>query len=64
MLRFYGEPPLSEVLSDPTIQVLMRADGTDTTRTCDILLKARRASATPRIAAREDEPSLLWRHRF
>jgi hypothetical protein len=64
MLRFYGEPALSEVLSDPIVQVLMRADGTDATRTCEILLKARRASAKPCVEAPKDRPSAIWRYRF
>jgi hypothetical protein len=42
MAGFCGEPALDEVLSDPIIHALMKADGTDVSQTCDILLKARR----------------------
>jgi hypothetical protein len=44
MARFCGEPALDEMLSDPIIRALMQADGTDASQTCDILLRARRAT--------------------
>jgi hypothetical protein len=44
MSRFCGEPALDEMLSDPIIRALMKADGTDVSQTCDILLRARRAA--------------------
>lgn len=45
MGRYCGEPALDEVLSDPIVQALMAADGIDVAQTCDILLKARCATA-------------------
>jgi hypothetical protein len=46
MPKFCGEPALDEMLSDPIIRALMKADGTDVSQTCDILLRARRATTT------------------
>lgn len=40
MDRFAGEPTLDEVLSDPIVHVMMKADGLDMLRLCEILLKA------------------------
>lgn len=45
MNRFAGEPTLDEVLSDPIIRRVMRADGIDMRRLCEILVKA--ASVVP-----------------
>lgn len=40
MDRFAGEPTLEEVLSDPIVFLMMKADGLDMLRLCEILLKA------------------------
>jgi hypothetical protein len=40
MNRFGGEPTLEEVLSDPIIHRMMRADGINMLRLCEILVKA------------------------
>lgn len=40
MDRFAGEPTLEEVLSDPIVHEMMKADGLDMLRLCDVLLKA------------------------
>jgi hypothetical protein len=40
-----GEPTLDEVLSDPIILTLMKADGTNLARLCDLLARARQSAA-------------------
>jgi len=47
MDRFAGEPTLDEMLSDPIIRRVMRADGIDMRRLCEILVKAASAVASP-----------------
>ena len=42
---FQGEPKLDDMLSDPLLHRLMKADGIDMRGLCEILLKA--ASARP-----------------
>ena len=46
---FQGEPKLDDMLSDPLLHRLMKADGIDMRRLCEILIKAasRVASANP-----------------
>jgi hypothetical protein len=40
MDRFAGEPTLEEVLSEPIVCLMMKADGLDMLRLCELLLKA------------------------
>lgn len=40
MNRFSGEPSLEDVLSDPIIEVMMKADGIDRRAVCAVLVKA------------------------
>jgi hypothetical protein len=43
MDRFAGEPTLDEMLSDPLVRTVMRADGIDRRGLCEILVKAAQA---------------------
>ena len=47
MDRFVGEPSLDEILSDPLIRTLMKADGIEMRRLCEVLVKAASALAVP-----------------
>ena len=40
MDRFVGEPSLDEILSDPLVRSLMKADGIEMRRLCEVLVKA------------------------
>jgi len=40
MDRFIGEPSLDEILSDPLVRSLMKADGIEMRRLCEVLVKA------------------------
>jgi hypothetical protein len=44
-MRFSGEPELAEMLSDPIVEALMRADGWDRRSVCASLLSAKEAVA-------------------
>jgi hypothetical protein len=39
------EPSLSQVLTDPVTQVLMRSDGVDPARLCNLIVEARQRIA-------------------
>jgi hypothetical protein len=56
MERFTGEPNLDEILSDPIIRSVMKADGIDMRRLCEILVKAAGASrlTTPALASSQE----------
>lgn len=45
MDQFAGEPTLDEVLSDPLLHRVMRADGINMKRLCEILVKASAAAS-------------------
>ena len=47
MDRFVGEPSLDEILSDPLVRSLMKADGIEMRRLCEVLVKAASALAVP-----------------
>jgi hypothetical protein len=47
MDRFIGEPSLDEILSDPLVRSLMKADGIEMRRLCEVLVKAASALAVP-----------------
>lgn len=47
---FQGEPKLDDMLSDPLLHRLMKADGIDMRRLCEILIKAASRVATPHRA--------------
>jgi hypothetical protein len=47
-MRFSGEPELRDILSDPIVEALMRADGWDRRAVCAELLSAKAATAQPR----------------
>ena len=52
---FQGEPKLDDVLSDPLLHRLMKADGIDMRRLCEVLLRAASAAASTE-ACREPAP--------
>ena len=52
---FQGEPKLDDMLSDPLLHRLMKADGIDMRRLCEILIKAASAVASAR-PCREPAP--------
>ena len=41
MTQFTGEPKLKDLLADPIIEVLMKADGVSPARLCETLRQAR-----------------------
>jgi hypothetical protein len=47
MDRFVGEPSLDEILSDPLVRSLMKADGIEMRRLCEVLVKAASVLAVP-----------------
>lgn len=47
MDRFVGEPSLDEILSDPLVRSVMKADGIEMRRLCEVLVKAASALAVP-----------------
>ncbi|HKT20104.1 MAG TPA: hypothetical protein VJR47_18770 [Stellaceae bacterium] len=47
MEHFVGEPTLDEILSDPLVRSIMKADGIEMRRLCEILVKAASALALP-----------------
>ena len=47
MDRFVGEPSLDEILSDPLVRSLMKADGIEMRLLCEVLVKAASALAVP-----------------
>lgn len=49
MNRYSGEPPLEEVLSDPIVHRMMKADGINMLRLCEILVKATLALTPSRV---------------
>jgi hypothetical protein len=53
MNRYDGEPTLEEVLSDPIIHRLMKADGINMLRLCELMMKA-----TQKLAPRGFVPVL------
>ena len=53
-MRFSGEPELREILSDPIVEALMRADGWDRNAVCASLRSAKVAAAAMR--ERQPEP--------
>ena len=58
MDRFVGEPSLDEILSDPLVRSLMKADGVEMRRLCEVLVKAASALAVPpRLAAQPGRAS-------
>lgn len=44
MKRFAGEPPLDEILSDPVVLSLMKADGIDPSHLRSVVAKAATAA--------------------
>jgi len=56
MDRFIGEPTLDEILSDPVVRSIMKADGIEMRRLCEILVKAASALAVPPHAAANPRP--------
>lgn len=50
MDRFSGEPSLEELLSDPLIHRVMKADDVSMLRLCEILVKAAGAAGAARDA--------------
>jgi hypothetical protein len=55
MNRYAGEPSLDELLADPTLHVMMRADGCDMTQLAAIIGNATGAATVSSPVARDEK---------
>ena len=58
MDQFAGEPTLDEVLSDPLLHRVMKADGINMKRLCEILVRASSTAGADGSSRRTRRPGL------